>query len=136
MSNVALWVGGRSYTVNCAAGEEDHIAELGAMIDAKLSGMGAAPGQNETRNLLFAALLLADEVFELKSGGAPQSSPQPASAPQPAPATLPGASSHPDESPYATPDPLPYAAPAFAIDPAQLEDIANRLENLASHLES
>ena len=117
MSNVALWVGGRSYTVNCAAGEEDHIAELGAMIDAKLNAMGA-PGQNETRNLLFAALLLADEVFELGSGGA-QPSPDPA----------------PAESPYATPDPLPYEAPAFAIDPERLEGIACRLENLASHLE-
>lgn len=119
MSNVALWVGGRSYTVNCAAGEEDHIAELGAMIDAKLSAMGA-PGQNETRNLLFAALLLADEVFELKSGGAPQPAPQAA----------------PVESPYATPDPLPHEAPAFSIDPERLEGIANRLENLAAHLEA
>lgn len=120
MSNVALWVGGRSYTVNCAAGEEDHIAELGAMIDAKLTAMGA-PGQNETRNLLFAALLLADEVFEFRSGeGGPI-----AAAPRMAPA----------ESPYATPDPLPDEAPAFAIDPDRLEAIANRLENLASHLE-
>lgn len=110
MSNVALWVGGRSYTVNCAAGEEDHIAELSAM---------GAPGQNETRNLLFAALLLADEVFELKSGGAPQPAPQAA----------------PVESPYATPDPLPHEAPAFSIDPERLEGIAIRLENLASHLE-
>ena len=118
MSNVALWVGGRSYTVNCAAGEEDHIAELGAMIDAKLTAMGA-PGQNETRNLLFAALLLADEVFELKSG-----------APAPTPAAPTAA-----ESPYATPDPLPYEAPTFSIDPERLEGIANRLENLASHLE-
>lgn len=118
MSNVALWVGGRSYTVNCAAGEEDHIAELGTMIDAKLSAMGA-PGQNETRNLLFAALLLADEVFELKSGGAPQPAPQAA----------------PAESLYATPDPLPHESPAFSIDPERIEGIANRLENLASHLE-
>lgn len=115
MSNVALWIGGRSYTVNCAAGEEDHIAELGAMIDAKLTSMGA-PGHNETRNLLFAALLLADEVFELRSGGGP-------------------AAESPAESPYATPDPLPYEAPAFSIDPERLEGIANRLENLASHLE-
>lgn len=122
MSNVALWVGGRSYTVNCAAGEEDHIAELGAMIDAKLGAMGA-PGQNETRNLLFAALLLADEVFEHRSGGAPLSAQEP--SPQPSPA----------ESPYATPDPLPYEAPAFSIDPERLEGIANRLENLAAHLE-
>jgi cell division protein ZapA len=124
MSNVALWVGGRSYTVNCAAGEEDHIAELGAMIDAKLSAMGA-PGQNETRNLLFAALLLADEVFELRSGGPAEPLPTPVPTPAPTPA----------ESPYATPDPLPYEAPAFAIDPERLEGIANRLENLASHLE-
>lgn len=120
MSNVALLVGGRTYTVNCAAGEEDHIAELGAMIDAKLSAMGAA-GQNETRNLLFAALLLADEVFELKSGAPP-----PAAAPLAPP---------PAESPYATPDPLPYEAAAFAVDPERLEAIANRLENLVSHLE-
>lgn len=117
MSNVALLVGGRTYTVNCAAGEEDHIAELGAMIDAKLATMGAA-GQNETRNLLFAALLLADEVFELKSG-----TPAPAAPPLPA------------ESPYATPDPVPYDDAGLAIDPERLEAIANRLENLASHLE-
>lgn len=116
MSNVALSVGGRSYTINCAAGEEDHIAELGDMIDAKLVSMGAA-GQNETRNLLFAALLLADEVFELKSGGA--------AVPGPAPV---------EESPWATPDPVPFAA-GLSIDPERLEAIANRLENLASHLE-
>lgn len=113
MSNIALHVGGRSYTVNCAAGEEDHIAELGAMIDAKLATMGAA-GQNETRNLLFAALLLADEVFEFRSSAA-------ANEPSPdAPAPI----------AYATPDPE-----VFPIDPEQLEAIAVRLENLASHLE-
>lgn len=121
MSNVALLVGGRSYTVNCAAGEEDHIAELGAMIDAKLATMGAA-GQNETRNLLFAALLLADEVYELKSHDADT---------PPAPAL--------NESPYATPDPVAYAAPdpiGSEIAPEQLEAIAVRLENLAAHLEA
>lgn len=119
MSNVALLIGGRTYTVNCAAGEENHIAELGEMIDAKLATMGTA-GQNETRSLLFAALLLADEVFELNSS----------SGSAPAPAV--------DDLPYATPDPLPYptqdsAAPA--IDPERLEAIASRLENLAAHLE-
>lgn len=104
MSNVALSVGGRSYTVNCAEGEEGHIAELGQMIDAKLSAMGT-PSQNETRNLLFAALLLADEVFELQANGpVAQSS---------------------------------AAAPAqeSAVDPERLAAIADRLENLASHLE-
>lgn len=111
MSNIALSVGGRTYTVNCAAGEEDHIADLGRMIDGKLSAMGAV-GQNETRNLLFAALLLADEVYELKSTVL----------------TTPG-----HESPYATPD--SHAAPPPILNPDRLEAIANRLENLASHLE-
>jgi cell division protein ZapA len=96
MSNVNLSIGGRSYTVNCAEGEEEHIAELGQIIDGKLSSMGQA-GQNETRSLLFAALLLADEVYELRSGG---------------------------------------AAPAEPAIPAErLEGIADRLENLALHLE-
>lgn len=66
MSNVTLAIGGRSYTVACAAGEEEHVAGLGQMIDAKIRAMGAA-GTTETRQLLFAALLLADEVHEAKS---------------------------------------------------------------------
>lgn len=66
MSNVTLSIGGRSYTVACAAGEEAHVAGLGEMIDAKIRAMGAT-GTTETRQLLFAALLLADEVHEAKS---------------------------------------------------------------------
>ncbi len=120
VSNVALVVGGRNYTVNCAAGEEDHIAELGAMIDGKLTAMGSA-GQNETRSLLFAALLLADEVFELTSS-------TPAAPIGIAPTTA--------ELPYATPDAIGSDAAVFAIDPERLEGIAHRLENLAAHLEA
>ncbi|MEJ2410305.1 MAG: cell division protein ZapA [Novosphingobium sp.] len=69
MSNVTLSIGGRSFTVACADGEEAHVGHLGALIDAKVSAAGAT-GQNETRMLLYAALLLADEVHELK-GNAP-----------------------------------------------------------------
>jgi len=64
MSNVTLHIGGRSFIVACAEGEEDHVAGLGRMIDGKLAAMGDMPGQNEARMLLFAALLLADEVHE------------------------------------------------------------------------
>lgn len=62
MSNVTLSIGGRSFTVACAAGEEDHVAGLGRMIDSKLSSMGDTAGQSEARLLLFAALLLADDL--------------------------------------------------------------------------
>ena len=67
MSNVTLQIGGRSYTVACADGQESHIEGLGKAIDAKLTAMGGGGVQNESRTLLFAALLLADEVFELKN---------------------------------------------------------------------
>ncbi|HEX7709731.1 MAG TPA: cell division protein ZapA [Sphingomonadaceae bacterium] len=66
MSDVTLAIGGRSYRVACADGEEAHIRRLGSMIDEKLAAMGGIEGQAESRLLLFAALLLADEVFELK----------------------------------------------------------------------
>jgi cell division protein ZapA len=62
MSNVTLQIGGRAYTVACAAGEEDHVAGLGRMIDDKVQAMGT--GHNEVRQLLFAALLLADELHD------------------------------------------------------------------------
>lgn len=67
MSNVSLSIGGRSFTVACAAGEEAHISALGRLIDTKLAAMGSPGGQSESRMLLFAALLLADEVHDLKS---------------------------------------------------------------------
>lgn len=68
MSNVTLQIGGRSYLVACAAGEEDRVQELGQMIEGKVRELGAA-GHNETRLLLFAALLLADELHEARKTG-------------------------------------------------------------------
>ena len=72
MSNVTLQIGGRSYLVACAAGEEDRVQELGQMIEDKVRELGPA-GHNEVRLLLFAALLLADELHEArkKGGSAP-----------------------------------------------------------------
>ncbi len=66
MSNVTLQIGGRAYTVACADGEEAHIHALGATIAEKVQAMGTA-GQSEPRQLLFAALLLADELHEARA---------------------------------------------------------------------
>ncbi len=63
MSNVTLQIGGRSYLVACAAGEERRVEELGQMIENKATLVGS--GHNEVRLLLFAALLLADELHDL-----------------------------------------------------------------------
>lgn len=69
MSNVTLNIGGRSFTVATADGEEAHIAELGRMIDAKLAALGDHSALGESRMLLFAALLLADELHECRMQG-------------------------------------------------------------------
>ncbi|MEO5705667.1 MAG: cell division protein ZapA [Alteraurantiacibacter sp.] len=73
MSNVTLEIGGRRYTVACAAGEESHIAMLGASINGKLATIPNLGAQSEQRTLLFAALLLADELHEAnKAPAAPE----------------------------------------------------------------
>lgn len=66
MSEVALSIGGRSYKVACAPGEEAHVTRLGEAIDAKLASMPQLSAQ-DTQNLLFGALLLADELHELRN---------------------------------------------------------------------
>lgn len=68
MSTVALRIGGKNYTVACADGEEAHLAKLGAMVDAKLRQMEGNLAPQEAQNLLFAALLLADELHEAHGG--------------------------------------------------------------------
>jgi cell division protein ZapA len=69
MNNVTLTIGGRSFTVATADGEEAHILGLGRMIDSKLAAMGEQTALSESRMLLFAALLLADELHEARRGG-------------------------------------------------------------------
>lgn len=80
MSNINLQIGGRTYAVACAPGEEAHVTSLGRLIDGKLATMPGTTGQPEARALLYAALLLADELHELKSAPRPSPSPPPVAA--------------------------------------------------------
>lgn len=75
MGNVTVSIGGRSFTLASANGEEAHVAELGRLIDEKAAASGAA-GQTETRMLLFAALMLADELHELRKRSSEISAPK------------------------------------------------------------
>ena len=75
MSDVKLAVGGRNYTVSCADGQEDHVQRLAGIIDGKLASMGANLSSNEAKNLLFAALLVADELDEAKRAAEPPPEP-------------------------------------------------------------
>ena len=80
MSDVTIRIGGRNYTVACGPGEEARIAALGDMVDGKLTQIPNLSAQSEARMLLYATLLLADELQE--AGNAP--GPAPAASPDPA----------------------------------------------------
>jgi cell division protein ZapA len=74
MADVELAIGGRTYAIACRDGGEDHLRTLAAHVDAKAHEAAAAVGgMNEARQLLFAALLIADELTEAKAafGSAP-----------------------------------------------------------------
>ncbi len=69
MSEVALKIGGRTYRVSCAAGEEERVTRLGATISDKVASLGSTGG-TDAQNLLFAALILADEAQESRESRA------------------------------------------------------------------
>jgi cell division protein ZapA len=55
-------VNSRAYTIACDDGEEDHLRELAVHVDEKVKELLGTVGQvGESRLLLMAALLIADE---------------------------------------------------------------------------
>lgn len=65
MAQVMLSIGGRRYELACREGEEQRLVALAAQVDAKIAEATQAVGAtNEARQLLFAALLLADALQE------------------------------------------------------------------------
>lgn len=107
MANVDLVIGGNAYTVACRDGEEDRLRAIAAMVDQKAQdARKAVGGVSEARQLLFASLLLADELDETR---------RKASLGEPL-----------------TP---PAVQPDGSEDVALLDDIAARLESLALRLE-
>jgi cell division protein ZapA len=72
MADVELEIGGRLYTIACRDGGEDHLRTIAKHVDRKAAEARAAVGDaTEARQLLFAALLLADEIAETRGGTAP-----------------------------------------------------------------
>lgn len=85
MGQVTVRVNGYQHTIGCKDGEENHVAELIEQIEEKVTLIRAMGGQfSESRMLLHVALLLADEIHDLKAGGATLPPPAPAPATDPA----------------------------------------------------
>ncbi|MBB5685129.1 cell division protein ZapA [Sphingobium boeckii] len=103
MAEVLVEVAGRSYPVNCRDGEENHLRVIASLVDAKAKDIQrAVGGVNETRQMLLAALLLADELNEVRAE---------------APA-----------APAIAPDPAADMAPMLEKLAARVESLADRLE--------
>jgi cell division protein ZapA len=67
MAQLTIDVNGRSYAVGCEDGQEAHLRALAAQIDAQVRQVAAEVGPlGETRLLLMAALMLADELSAAK----------------------------------------------------------------------
>jgi cell division protein ZapA len=106
MATVDIEIAARTYPVSCRDGEEPHLHALAALVDRKAKEAAAAVGNmGEARQLLFASLLLADELKELRSGG-------------------PGAVA-------AEPEPDPAVANALDRLAERMEMLADRLESKA-----
>jgi cell division protein ZapA len=78
MAQVTLDIAGRHYEMTVREGQQTHFRALAAIVDAKVRAVSGAMGTiNESRQLLMAALLLADEMG---NPAAPPSFPAPAHA--------------------------------------------------------
>ena len=72
MASVEVEIAARRYSVACRDGEEEHLRSVAAIVDGKAQDAAAALGSlSEARQLLFASLLLADELKEHRSGRPP-----------------------------------------------------------------
>ena len=103
MASIDIEIAGRKYDVACRDGEEEHLRSVAALVDRRAHDAVAALGNlTETRQLLFAALLIADDLKEVRAGN---------DIPDPAP--LP---------------PDPAVADALERLAAHVENLADRLE--------
>ncbi len=72
MAEIEINIAGRGYKVACRDGEEQNLRRAAEMVDAKgreaLAGLGAL---SEGRTLLFASLLLADQLIDKQGSSTP-----------------------------------------------------------------
>lgn len=109
MAQLNLEIGGRSFSVTCQDGEEEHIRKLAEMVSEKARDAGDPAGLTESRMLLFTSLLLADDLHGAQNAATATTTPAETTTP-----------------------------PTFGVDEKTLlalEKLADRAETLANSLE-
>ncbi len=66
MAQVTLRINGYAYTIGCQDGEEAHLQAMAGEVERRIETVKATAGPSgEARMLVMAALLMADDLFEL-----------------------------------------------------------------------
>jgi cell division protein ZapA len=78
VAQVTLRISGYVYTVGCEDGQEGHLQAMAEEVEQRITQIKALGGQSgEARLLLLAALLMADELHDLKTDLAQTGAPAP-----------------------------------------------------------
>jgi len=68
MPLVNVMVNGRTYTIACDEGEQEHLKELAGHVDAKVRELTGTVGQvGDQKLMLMAAVLITDELLEARA---------------------------------------------------------------------
>lgn len=69
MAQINVTVAGKTYPLACADGDEERLGKLAAYVDGKTKDLTSKLGHvNETRLILMAAVLIADELHDTLEG--------------------------------------------------------------------
>lgn len=67
MPQVNVRINGYSYSVGCEEGQEQHLVAMAREVEGRIDSIKALGGQSgEARLLVLAALLMADELHDLR----------------------------------------------------------------------
>ncbi len=82
MAQVTLRINGYAYMIGCQDGEEKHLEAMASEVNNRIDGVRLASGPSgESRMLVMASLLMADDLFELRArlqaAGTPATEPRP-----------------------------------------------------------
>ncbi len=68
MAQVTLRINGYAYTLGCQDGEEEHLLAMANEVERRIESVKAVAGQSgEARMLVMASLMMADDLFDLRS---------------------------------------------------------------------
>ena len=67
MAQVTVKINGYAYTVGCEDGQEPHLQAMAEQVDSRVDSIKAIGGNSgESRLLVLASLLMADEIHDLR----------------------------------------------------------------------